>query len=82
LVHTLEIAPLSVAYPITTLPYAGIPIAGALVFRERLTRGQVAGAVLIAAWRRSWSEPPAYDRRSDHMVDRGFRSEGRVAACC
>ena len=47
LVRTLEIAPLSVAYPITTLPYAGIPIAGALVFRERLTRGQIAGAVLI-----------------------------------
>lgn len=47
LVRALEIAPLSVAYPITTLPYAGIPIAGALIFRERLTRGQVAGAVLI-----------------------------------
>ncbi|PIB92207.1 permease [Caulobacter sp. FWC2] len=47
LVRVLEIAPLSVAYQITTLPYAGIPIAGALVFRERLTRGQVAGAVLI-----------------------------------
>ena len=47
LVRVLEVAPLSVAYPVTTLPYAGIPIAGALVFRERLTRGQVAGAMLI-----------------------------------
>jgi len=47
LVRVLEVAPLSVAYPITTLPYAGIPVAGALVFRERLTRGQVAGAILI-----------------------------------
>ncbi|MBO9707283.1 MAG: permease [Caulobacter sp.] len=49
LVLVLETVPLSVAYPITNLPYAGIPIAGALLFRERLTRGQVAGAALIAA---------------------------------
>lgn len=49
LVLALETVPLSVAYPITNLPYAGIPIAGALLFRERLTRSQVAGAVLIAA---------------------------------
>jgi multidrug transporter EmrE-like cation transporter len=49
LVIVLETVPLSVAYPITNLPYAGIPIAGALLFRERLTRGQIAGAALIAA---------------------------------
>lgn len=48
LVLVLETVPLSVAYPITNLPYAGIPIAGALLFRERLTRGQIAGAALIA----------------------------------
>lgn len=48
LVLTLEKVPLSVAYPITNLPYAGIPIAGALLFRERLTRAQIAGAALIA----------------------------------
>lgn len=48
LVLVLETAPLSLAYPITNLPYAGIPIAGALLFRERLTGSQVAGAVLIA----------------------------------
>jgi multidrug transporter EmrE-like cation transporter len=49
LVLVLETVPLSVAYPITNLPYAGIPIAGALLFRERLTRTQIAGALLIAA---------------------------------
>jgi undecaprenyl phosphate-alpha-L-ara4N flippase subunit ArnE len=48
LVLALETVPLSVAYPITTLPYAGIPIAGALLFRERLTSRQMAGAALIA----------------------------------
>lgn len=47
LVLALEKVPLSLAYPITNLPYAGIPIAGALLFRERLTRGQIAGAALI-----------------------------------
>ena len=49
LVLALEQVPLSVAYPITNLPYAGIPLAGALLFRERLSRGQIAGAALIAA---------------------------------
>jgi multidrug transporter EmrE-like cation transporter len=48
LVLALERAPLSVIYPITNLPYAGIPIAGALLFRERLSRSQMAGAALIA----------------------------------
>ena len=48
LVLALERAPLSVIYPITNLPYAGIPIAGALLFRERLSRGQMTGAALIA----------------------------------
>ena len=48
LVLVLEVAPLSVAYPITNLPYAGIPIASALLFRERLSRSQIAGAALIA----------------------------------
>jgi multidrug transporter EmrE-like cation transporter len=49
LVLVLETVPLSVAYPITNLPYAGIPIAGALLFRERLGASQIAGAALIAA---------------------------------
>ena len=49
LVLVLEAVPLSVAYPITNLPYAGIPIAGALLFRERLTKTQIAGAALITA---------------------------------
>lgn len=49
LVLVLGTVPLSVAYPVTTLPYAGIPIAGALLFRERLSRSQIAGAALIAA---------------------------------
>jgi undecaprenyl phosphate-alpha-L-ara4N flippase subunit ArnE len=49
LVLVLETVPLSLAYPITNLPYAGIPIAGALLFRERLSPKQIAGAALIAA---------------------------------
>ena len=45
----LEHAPLSLAYPIMTLTYAGIPLAGALALRERLSRTQMLGAVLVAA---------------------------------
>ena len=44
----LEHAPLSLAYPIMTLTYAGVPLAGALLLRERLSRPQIIGAVLVA----------------------------------
>ncbi|HEY3696459.1 EamA family transporter [Phenylobacterium sp.] len=45
----LERTPLALAYPIMTLNFAAVPIAGALVLRERLSRSQVAGAALVAA---------------------------------
>jgi multidrug transporter EmrE-like cation transporter len=44
----LEHARLSLAYPVMTLTYAGVPLGGALLLRERLTRVQMAGAVLVA----------------------------------
>lgn len=44
----LEHARLAVAFPIMTLTYAGTPLAAGLVLGERLTRGQKAGAALIA----------------------------------
>ncbi len=44
----LERTPLSVAFPFMTLTYAGVPIAGALVLKERLSRSQIAGATLVA----------------------------------
>ena len=45
----LQHAALSLAYPIMTLTYAAIPLAGALLLKERLTRGQTLGAILVAA---------------------------------
>ena len=47
-IQVLERTPLSLAFPIMTLTYAGVPIAGALVLKERLTRSQIAGAALVA----------------------------------
>jgi undecaprenyl phosphate-alpha-L-ara4N flippase subunit ArnE len=41
--------PLSVAFPIATLTYAVVPVAGVLLLRERLRGGQCLGAVLVAA---------------------------------
>jgi drug/metabolite transporter (DMT)-like permease len=52
-VAVLGSMPLSVAFPIATLSYAAVPMAGVLVLRERLQRVQVVGAVLVAvgvAW--------------------------------
>ena len=45
----LQRAPLSVAYPIMTLIYVSVPLAGVLLLRERLSRRQILGAVLIAS---------------------------------
>jgi undecaprenyl phosphate-alpha-L-ara4N flippase subunit ArnE len=47
-VLALQRAPLAIAYPIGTLTYAGVPLAGALILKERLTRSQIAGAGLVA----------------------------------
>jgi multidrug transporter EmrE-like cation transporter len=44
----LQHAALSLAYPIMTLTYAAIPLAGTLLLKERLTRGQSFGAALVA----------------------------------
>jgi drug/metabolite transporter (DMT)-like permease len=37
------------AYPIMTLSYATVPLAGVLALRERMSRRQLAGAALIFA---------------------------------
>ena len=44
----LEHTELSIAYPIMSLTYAGVPLGGAIFLRERLTASQIAGAVLVA----------------------------------
>jgi drug/metabolite transporter (DMT)-like permease len=43
----LEHAPLAVAFPITTLTYAGTPLAAALVLKEPFSRRQKIGAGLV-----------------------------------
>ncbi len=40
--------PLSVAFPIMTLGYAAVPLAGMAVLGERLNRVQITGAALVA----------------------------------
>ena len=44
----LEHTPLAVAFPITTLTYAGTPLAAALVLKEPLSRRQRLGAGLVS----------------------------------
>jgi undecaprenyl phosphate-alpha-L-ara4N flippase subunit ArnE len=46
-VASLQRTPLNVAFSIITLTYVGVPIAAALVLKERLVKRQVAGAALI-----------------------------------
>jgi drug/metabolite transporter (DMT)-like permease len=48
-IRVLERVPLSMAYPIMTLSYATVPLAGVLALRERMSRRQLAGAALIFA---------------------------------
>jgi len=48
-VLVLQHAPLAIAYPIMASTYAGVPVASALLFRERLTRSQVVGVGLVTA---------------------------------
>jgi drug/metabolite transporter (DMT)-like permease len=39
---------LALAYPIVSLVYVGVPLAGVLLLREKMSARQIAGAVLIA----------------------------------
>lgn len=48
-IFVLQRAPLSLAYPVMTLTYVGIPLGGMLFLRERPSPRQLAGAALIAA---------------------------------
>jgi undecaprenyl phosphate-alpha-L-ara4N flippase subunit ArnE len=48
-VLVLQKTPLSMAYPVMTATYATVPLAGLLLLRERMTRRQTLGAVLIFA---------------------------------
>jgi undecaprenyl phosphate-alpha-L-ara4N flippase subunit ArnE len=48
-VLVLERAPLALAYPIMSLTYATVPLAGALMLGERVSRTQVLGIVVVAA---------------------------------
>lgn len=47
-VAVLGSMPLSVAFPIATLSYAMVPMAGVTMLGERLGRAQVTGAALVA----------------------------------
>jgi drug/metabolite transporter (DMT)-like permease len=46
-VLVLQKAPLSLAYPVMTLTYAAVPLAGVVLLKEKMTRRQMAGAYLI-----------------------------------
>jgi undecaprenyl phosphate-alpha-L-ara4N flippase subunit ArnE len=48
-VLVLQKTPLSMAYPVMTATYATVPLAGLLLLKERMTRRQTLGAVLIFA---------------------------------
>ena len=43
----LQHTPLAIAYPIVSLAYVAVPLAGMLVLRERMTRRQAFGCILI-----------------------------------
>jgi undecaprenyl phosphate-alpha-L-ara4N flippase subunit ArnE len=43
----LHQAPLAIAYPIMCLTYASVPLAGAILLKEKLSGRQVAGAAFI-----------------------------------
>lgn len=46
-VLVLQRAPISMAYPIMTLTYAAVPLAGVLLLKEKMSRRQMLGAALI-----------------------------------
>jgi undecaprenyl phosphate-alpha-L-ara4N flippase subunit ArnE len=47
-VMVLQTVPLTLAFPMMALVYAGVPAAAALFLQERMSRSQIAGAALIA----------------------------------
>jgi drug/metabolite transporter (DMT)-like permease len=48
-VLTLQLAPLALAYSINSFVYAGIPLAGALLLKERLSKRKMAGVAMVTA---------------------------------
>lgn len=48
-IMVLQRAPLSLAYPVMTLTYVAVPLAGVLLLGEHLSRRQLVGAALVAA---------------------------------
>jgi undecaprenyl phosphate-alpha-L-ara4N flippase subunit ArnE len=48
-VLVLQKSPISMAYPVMTLTYATVPLAGLVLLRERMSRRQMLGAALIFA---------------------------------
>lgn len=48
-VQVLQKSPLTLAYPVMTLTYATVPLAGFLLLRERMGRRQMFGVALIFA---------------------------------
>jgi undecaprenyl phosphate-alpha-L-ara4N flippase subunit ArnE len=48
-VLVLQKTPISLAYPVMTATYATVPLMGVLLLKERMTRRQLVGAVLIFA---------------------------------
>jgi undecaprenyl phosphate-alpha-L-ara4N flippase subunit ArnE len=48
-VLVLQRSPLSMAYPVMTLTYATVPLAGLVLLRERMSKRQMLGAGLIFA---------------------------------
>ena len=48
-IAVLRDAPMAVAYPVMALTYAGVPAAGMLFLKERMSASQLAGAGLVLA---------------------------------
>ncbi|MDE2486643.1 MAG: permease [Alphaproteobacteria bacterium] len=48
-VLVLQKTPLSMAYPVMTVTYATVPVAGLLLLKEKMSRRQTLGAALILA---------------------------------
>jgi drug/metabolite transporter (DMT)-like permease len=46
-IMVLQHAPLAIAYPVMTLTYAGVPLAGVFMLKEKMSRSQIAGAGLV-----------------------------------
>jgi len=46
-VLVLQRAPISLAYPVMTLTYAAVPLAGVVLLKEPMTKRQAIGAALI-----------------------------------